>query len=139
MSVNLLESEFCDLEDFDSEDNNDINKFILEIEPIIKQCIKNYFVNKNFHDGEKIENYVLELPYYVSLLLNTTVSEGVNKAYKIIEENNFANNSVLDDSIAEEVRYMISLIKRIQKFVPQEFVGGMILMHLELIEGLEIW
>jgi hypothetical protein len=116
-----------------------IASFLAEIEPIIKQCIKNYFFDKNLKDGRKISNEILELPYYLSLLVNTTVSDGVNKAYNIMEDNSFLVSESDQNNIAEDVRYMINLIKKVQRHIPQEFVGGMILMHLELIEGMEIW
>ena len=78
------------------------------------------------------------MPYYSELIISTTVSEGVLKAYKIIEENNFSEID-FDNDIASDIKYLIRTIKNIQKYVPQEFIGGMILLHLELIEGFEIW
>ena len=129
----------CEIEDFDYlESQNDINSFFSEISPIIKKCINNYFFEKNLYDGSKIDKEILELPYYTELLLNTNMLDGVSKAYKMIDEYDFLEENSTD-SISPEIRYMIKLIEKVQKYVPQEFVGGMILMHLELIEGMEIW
>jgi cell fate (sporulation/competence/biofilm development) regulator YlbF (YheA/YmcA/DUF963 family) len=129
----------CELEDFDYlENQNDINSFFSEITPIIKKCINKYFFEKTLYDGSQIDKEILELQYYTELLLNTNMLDGVSKAYKMIDEYNFLEEN-LNDSISPEIRYMIKLIERVQKYVPQEFVGGMILMHLELIEGMEIW
>jgi DNA-binding transcriptional regulator YhcF (GntR family) len=116
-----------------------VSSFYKEIEPIIKKCIKNYFADKKLNDGRKIPLSILELPHYTDLIVKTTVSDGVNKAYEIMEDNGFVlskqSNLITDD----EIKYMVKLIEKISKWVPQEFVGGMILMHIELVEGMEVW
>jgi hypothetical protein len=127
-------------DDFDQEEllENNISNFFEEIRPIIIKTIKNYFSNKKLYNGKDIDLSWFDLPYYSELIISTTVSEGVLKAYKIIEENNFSEMDC-DNDIASDIKYLIKTIKNIQKYVPQEFVGGMILLHLELIEGFEIW
>jgi hypothetical protein len=127
-------------DDFDQEEllENNISNFFEEIRPIIIKTIKNYFSNKKLYNGKDIDLSWFDLPYYSELIISTTVSEGVLKAYKIIEENNFPEIDS-DNDVASDIKYLIKTIKNIQKYVPQEFVGGMILLHLELIEGFEIW
>jgi hypothetical protein len=127
-------------DDFDQEEllGNNVSNFFEEIRPIIIKTIKNYFSNKKLYNGKDIDLSWFDLPYYSELIISTTVSEGVLKAYKIIEENNFSEID-FDNDIASDIKYLIRTIKNIQKYVPQEFVGGMILLHLELIEGFEIW
>jgi DNA-binding transcriptional regulator YhcF (GntR family) len=133
--------------DIDSENNLEqensesrfVSSFYKEIEPIIKKCIKNYFADKKLNNGRNIPLSILELPHYTDLIVKTTVSDGVNKAYEIMEDNGFVlskqSNLITDD----EIKYMVKLIEKISKWVPQEFVGGMILMHIELVEGMEVW
>lgn len=140
----LLESSCEVYEDdyeIEAEDNSEnIISFYNEVEPIIKQCIKNYFSDKFLHDGRDIPTELLDLSFYSSLVFNTSVSDGVLKAYFLMQDNNFLTENQADqNSIGEEIKYMINLIRNIQKKIPQEFVGGMILMHLELVEGIEIW
>lgn len=131
----------CILEDFeeiyeDDIENENFEISIKELEPIIKKNIKNYFLGKNLHNGQKITEDLLELPYYSSLIMKTSASNGVLKAYELMQDNFFMQGD--NNSIGEDIKYMIYLIRNIQKCVPQELVGGMILMHLELIEGIEI-
>jgi len=140
MSCLMLEPvDICE-DDFDQEEllENNISNFFEEIRPIIIKTIKNYFSNKKLYNGKDIDLSWFDLPYYSELIISTTVSEGVLKAYKIIEENNFPEIDS-DNDVASDIKYLIKTIKNIQKYVPQEFVGGMILLHLELIEGFEIW
>jgi len=138
-----IDCEYEEIEDNESQEqnNNEISLFINEVKPIILKCIKNYFLDKVMHDDQEIKDSLLELPYYTDLLFNTTMTDGVLKGYKLIEDNNFIGLDCIEDqnSISEDIRYMINLIRNIQKYIPQEFVGGMILMHLELVEGMEIW
>ena len=140
MSCLMLDSvDICE-DDFDQEEllGNNMSNFFEEIRHIIIKTIKNYFSNKKLYNGKDIDLSWFDLPYYSELIISTTVSEGVLKAYKIIEENNFSEID-FDNDIASDIKYLIRTIKNIQKYVPQEFIGGMILLHLELIEGFEIW
>ena len=140
MSCLMIDSvDICE-DDFDQEEllGNNMSNFFEEIRHIIIKTIKNYFSNKKLYNGKDIDLSWFDLPYYSELIISTTVSEGVLKAYKIIEENNFSEID-FDNDIASDIKYLIRTIKNIQKYVPQEFIGGMILLHLELIEGFEIW
>lgn len=143
MSCDLLDSVDVDLFEDDFEQDaiveNNISNFFEEIRPILIKIIKNYFSDKKLYDGRDIDLNWFDLPYYSETVLSTTVTDGVLKAYKIIEENGIDESEFYGDEIQSEIRYIIDLIKNIQKYVPQEFVGGMILLHLELIEGFEIW
>ncbi len=126
--------------DVDLEDNEDLIGQIGEIDNLSRQAISNYFLNKEMYTGELIEKSLIHLPYYISLVRNTSVSEGVLKAYRMIEDCDFKDTvSINKSSMAEDVKFVLSLIKKIQRKVSQEFVGGILLMHLELIEGIEIW
>lgn len=125
--------------DIESNDSRFISSFYKEIEPIIKKCINNYFADKKLHDGRKISKTILDLPHYLDMVIKTTVSDGVNKAYEIMEDNNFQFSNQNNLIVEDEIKYMVKLIENISKWVPQEFVGGMILMHIELVEGMEVW
>lgn len=115
-----------------------ISSFIEEVKPIINRAMNNYFRDKKLHNGKSIDSSIFELPHYINLVMNTNIIDGVKNAYKIIEDNQFI---CFDESgpIEKDVVYLINLIRQIHKRVPQDFVGGIILMHLELIEGLEVW
>ena len=137
MSCALLDA--IDFEDDFEFIENENNTSIKEIRPIVIKSIKNYFFNKKLYNGNKIDYSWFDLPYYSELVLKTDVTNGVLKAYRIIEENNFLDTDSEGQDIGEDIRYMLNLISNIQRFVPQEFVGGMILLHLEIVEGLQVW
>lgn len=118
----------------------DLTSQLEEIDALAKQAISSYFLKQEMYDGNLIKKSLIHLPYYISLVRNTSVSEGVVTAYKMIEDCNFRDSVSLNRSaLAEDVKFVLGIIKKIEKKVPQEFVGGILLMHLELFEGLEIW
>lgn len=126
--------------DFLEEENEDIVSQLEEIDWFVKQAISNYFLKHEMYNGDIIEKSLIHLPYYISLVRNTSVSEGVLTAYKMMEDCDFRDSVSLNRSaMAEDVKFVLSIIQKIEKKVPQEFVGGILLMHLELFEGLEIW
>lgn len=139
--VDSFEDNFDDFDskDFETQDEGKFSGFLEEIKPIIKKAMSNYFYDKELHNGDPIDVSLFELSHYTNLVMNTNIIDGVNNAYKIIEDNQFINTDESFGSIEKDVVYMIDLIKNIQRRVPQDFVGGMILMHLELVEGLEVW
>ena len=125
-------------DDENSTENNDIIITTKELKPLIQNVIKNYFFDKKLHNGDKIKDELLELPYYTNLLIKTSFSDAIQHAYELMADNGFMQSDSSGDNFSEDVKYMLDLMKKIQYWVPKEFVGGMILMHLELIEGIEI-
>jgi len=140
MSEYVLEAEEDIDIDVELKNNEDLIEQIEEIDGLSKQAISNYFLNEEMYTGDLIEKSLIHLPYYVLLVRNTSVSEGVVKAYKMIEDCGFKDSiSINKSSMPEDVKFVLNLIKKIQREVSQEFVGGILLMHLELIEGIEMW
>ena len=140
MSEYVLEAEEDIDIDVELKNNENLIEQIEEIDGLSKQAISNYFLNEEMYTGDLIEKSLIHLPYYVLLVRNTSVSEGVVKAYKMIEDCGFKDSiSINKSSMPEDVKFVLNLIKKIQREVSQEFVGGILLMHLELIEGIEMW
>ena len=40
-----------------------------------------------------------------------------------------------DNAIEPDVKLVIGILRRMKSLVPQEFSAGMLLMHLEILEG----
>jgi hypothetical protein len=40
--------------------------------------------------------------------------------------------------IAEDIRYVIKMLSSIRRKVPAEFAPGILLMHLEIVEGIRL-
>jgi len=102
------------------------------LERAAKAYISNYFLGistppeVDLHDKR-----------YIDMCLNTTISDAAPAAYKAMKANGRMQASCGDGTIGEDVRFVIGLLKGIRyKCVPQELSAGMLLMHLEIVEGL---
>lgn len=92
--------------------------------------IKNYFSHMGvFHEG-------LLSDRYVDLCMETEICSGVDRAYETMK--NFFDGDQSFCPIEKDVRFVIRLLGKMSKIVPQEFSPGILLMHLEVIEGLKI-
>lgn len=122
----------CDYEDDLIDEEVDAQNACKEAILFVSKNIKSYFADKKFKSGKRIDDSIYNCNYYINLLLTTTMSEAVPIAYRNMQEYNIVNND------EDEIRYVLKIIKNIQRHVPQDFVAGILLMHLELIEGIEI-
>jgi hypothetical protein len=103
-----------------------------ELEKIMPFYISNYFRDKTL-----IFNADLFSPKYINLCIDMNICNGVDIAYAAIEKSGRFEISSSEHSISEDIRFVIKILGKIKKFVPQEFSAGILLMHLELVEGIE--
>lgn len=74
---------------------------------------------------------------YVNLCVDSTICEAVDLAYKSMRSSGVHQGSCGDGTIGEDVRLVVRLLREIRlKCIPQEFSAGILLMHLEIMEGL---
>lgn len=113
-----------------SDDNIDQDKEYLN--QIVRFYISNYFKDKvSFNSVD------LFSPKYIDLCINTNICDGVDKAYEFIEKSGKFETSSSEHSISEDIRLVIKLLAQIKNYVPQEFSAGILLMHLEILEGVK--
>lgn len=76
---------------------------------------------------------------YVDLCLNTDVLSGTERAYGAMEGHEKFMDSVDNaHSVSKDVRFVVKVLDRMSRLVPQELSMGMLLAHLEIIEGLVV-
>jgi hypothetical protein len=76
-------------------------------------------------------------PKYADICLNTDICSGMHKAYKAMSySDKFRESSDSTHPIEKDVRFVIKTLARMSKIVPQELSAGMLLVHLEILEGL---
>lgn len=100
----------------------------------VKSEIRRYFGRQDC--DEETMSYLTE--NFADFVSKTNLIDSVNIAYKLIGINNYCDST--DDSqssIPEDVRFVVNLIHRVQKIVSQDFVGGILVLHLIFIEGLK--
>jgi hypothetical protein len=74
---------------------------------------------------------------YVGMCVESNICDAVDMAYKCMKSRGSHQGSCGDGTIGEDVRFVVRLLRDIRlKCVPQEFSAGILLMHLEIMEGL---
>jgi hypothetical protein len=127
---------FCVEDDID--ESKDIEDIVengvdrAELERIVSIYITNYFREKNIPI-----NTDLICPKYIDLCISMDICRGVDIAYSAIEKSGKFETSSSEHSISEDIRFVIKTLGQIKRFVPQEFSAGILLMHLELVEGMQ--
>jgi hypothetical protein len=76
---------------------------------------------------------------YIEMCANTTICEATKIAYKAIARSGRFKVCCLESGIADDVRMVIGILRGIKrKCIPQEFSAGIMLMHLEILEGVPL-
>jgi hypothetical protein len=98
---------------------------------MVPRYIADYFRDKSVPPGVDVT-----AQKYIDLCIDTNICDGSDMAYKAIAESGRFKDSSSDHSIEEDIRFVIGILAKMKKHVPQEFSAGVLLMHLELVEGL---
>lgn len=122
-----------DVEFIDQQPNTEIisetDQILIEFQQnarlLVAKHIANYFKDKHLHIGGSIPSQFLTSDKRISMVLNYTISNAVDCAYE-----------VLGNHDTEKVIDLLHGIARAG--VPKEFAGGILCIHLELVEGVKI-
>lgn len=119
-------------------DESFFGDFLPDVQATIRDLIGRYFDGKEMYCGGEIPKSVLHAEEYVSLVLNTDVISGMDIVYDAIARSG-QYQTESEHGVSEDVKHVIDLIHEIKKFgVPKPFITGILLMHLELCEGMSI-
>ena len=133
------------LEDLDDdgfyEDVDKINEesvffgnFADDLHKLAVKYIQSYFKNKELFCGGPISEKSILTPKYITKVLNTSFSNAIAAAYESLEF--WDGLDWISDKDAD-IEFMIELIHNVEREIPRPFVGGILLMHLEFIYGVE--
>lgn len=76
---------------------------------------------------------------YVDMCLSTDVLSGTQRAYEAMAgHERFRDSEESTHSISRDVRFVVKTLAVMSRLVPQELSMGMLLAHLEIIEGLTL-
>lgn len=105
----------------------------LALERSVPFHIDNYFRGMDVPPGVDITS-----PRYVNLCITTGICEAADEAYRAMSEAGRFRSSTEDGTVGEDVMLVIRILRGIRrKCVPQEISAGIMLMHLEILEGLK--
>lgn len=144
MSIDFCDTDFDDDTEF-VELNPDVERelvsfatgFLGELKFIAKKYISGFFEREAFHQGGKIPNSLLLKDAHVSMVINYDIVKGVNSAYHYLAAHDLPPNSAND--VAEDIKLVLAILDKLAEAgIPQQFAGGMVLLYLKLVEGVEI-
>jgi hypothetical protein len=151
-TVSLDDHQFCDdfLEEDTQQDINDeysaeqerellffATGFSGEVKYIAKEYIFSFFSDKNFFCGGRIPKRILLDNSHVLMVIEYDISRSVQKAYDCLKEHSISKEFL--GEVTGDIRLVSSILNDLSiSRVPQQFAGGMLLLYLKLVEGIEI-
>ena len=131
--------------DFESSDNKSFlkafaNDFPKDSEALVKQYMEYFFADKKLHCGGSVPKSMLLNNRRVSMVLNYDICKAADRVYKYT-----SSNKDLDDgddekeSFPNDIDLVLNALKTLQDaLIPKQFIGGMICLYVEFIEGVYI-
>ena len=123
----------CIENDIDDEQVADCQEIGIEqqlLEQAVSRYIENYFRDKAVPDGVDLFS-----PKYINMCLVMDICPAADMAYEAIARCGLMGEDSGDNAIEPDVKLVIGILRRMKSLVPQEFSAGMLLMHLEILEG----
>lgn len=112
-----------------------------EITDFAKLAIQNYFANKPYYCGGPIPPHLLTARKRVDLVLDCTFDKAMTIAYEALEEGLTDDDYEYIDAggVSPDIKNAISVLHGMARAgVPQELSNGMLILHLELVQGVDV-
>lgn len=117
------------------------NELYKDVRALVTHYIDQFFGDKMMYCGGPIPKRLLHDPTRLTMVINFDISKGVKKAYNALE------NTITDEEIEEakrigdstnDVKMVNETLKLLARAsIPQQFAGGMMIMYLDLVEGVD--
>ena len=117
-------------------------EFYRELRVLTRQYIEHFFANRMLHCGGPIPRSLLCTDNNISMVMNYDILKGVDRAYAALESRltgEEVRSSRQTGEITSDIRLVNDTLNLLAKAgVPQQFAGGMLVLYLRFIEGVEI-
>jgi hypothetical protein len=111
--------------------------FMGEVKYIAKQYILSFFKDKCFCYGGSIPYSLLVSEQSLSLVINYNIINSVAKAYDSLRNHDLPLNDAKD--LSEDIKLVLKVLNDLASSnIPQQFAGGMMLLYLKFVEGVQI-
>lgn len=122
-----------------------IEDFRKQSEDLAKFYIKTFFIGKKSFTGEEITDLDLVFEMHkIQCVLNTSIISAVKRAYQKLDSELIITKEEMNEAkrngdVTKEIKLVNETLKNLSKFnIPQQIAGGMMLLSLELFEGIKI-
>lgn len=137
----ILDDDFIEEEQEQDQTVEDITTgiFIENIRVLAREYINRFFQVQEMYCGGKIPTSFFLTEENISMVMNTSLEDGVRRSYEIIEQDGRYKSEAIDSLVPEDVKLLISIMNKCSKLgVPKEFVPGIVLIYLEHCEGMKV-
>jgi hypothetical protein len=116
-------------------------EFFKDVENLVMEKVDLFFARQEMHCGGPISKKILHSPPYITRVLNTDISNGVDAAYEALgfpyqaEDFDYKQKKLFDEA---QAMVSLTLINLAKSGVPKEYAGGVLLMYLELVMGVDM-
>jgi hypothetical protein len=134
--------DICDLEHpdiFKDHPEFDCDKYIDDMKDLVAYYVAVFFKNKSHFRGGSISDTILYSTEHVDLVLNLDICRGADLIYKTMGTNNQVDKlAERNGQLPSDVKKVISLLNECALLgIPKCFASGIIMLYLELCEGLK--
>jgi len=115
------------------------NDFPKDSEALVKQYMEYFFADKNLHCGGSVPKSILLNHRRVSMVLDYDICKAADRVYKYTSSNKELDDDDEKESFSNDIDLFLKALKTLQNaLIPKQFLGGMICLYVEFIEGVYI-
>ena len=120
-------------------DENFLSSFTGDLGQFVSECIFNFFCNKEMHYGGPIPPKMMLTDNYIKLVASSNTCNDIDRAYALLAKTGINTEAENENLVSDDVRLILQVLDQcVAARVPKCFRGGIILMYLELCEGIEL-
>lgn len=117
-------------------------RFHGDVSGMVRGYMEQFFKDKMFHCGGRIPKSLLFTEHRISLVLNYDIVRGVERAYESLSGTVTAAEKELvklNGDVTSDIKLVNETLNLLARScIPQQFAGGMMLLYLEFVEGVDI-
>ena len=141
-SETIVEEDYVEIDEEVAVPQSYWGNFVQDVKNLVVENIDRFFDGREMHCGGPISKKVLHSPPYITRVLNTDISNGVDAAYEAmgfppqtVDKFNPEQRKQFDKAQMMVSQTLITLSK---SGVPKEYAGGVLLMYLEIVKGVDM-
>ena len=120
-------------------DENFLSSFTGDLSQFVSECIFNFFRDKEMYYGGPIPPKMMLADNYIKLVASSNTCNDIDRAYFLLSKTGINTEVENENLVSDDVRLILQILDQCVKTrVPKCFRGGIILMYLELCEGIEL-
>lgn len=85
-----------------------------------------------------VPEHVYDHPKYLDMCVSTDICSGMDRAYQAMERSGKFAEDGSTHPIERDIRWVVNTLQVMSRIIPKEFSTGILLMHLEIIEGIPV-